>query len=1708
MLELYLHRSESTLDVMLGEHKSTFPLADVALNATTWERIYDEAVTYGRDLFDKTFRDEQLRTMLANLQANERLLLVADDPLVAVIPWEYLRDQNNKLLASRLNFVRGIPESQRKDNFSFNGPLEIIAVPVSSVDEPRILNVEGEWKNLAEAVTITSPPKSLTLKRVRPPTRSQLERSLSHQCISIVHFMGHSTSRAGKAFLAFEDARARSHLIDAADFADSLNSQVFLVVLNSCLSAVVAPTEFGNIAQALVYRSIPYALGMQFILPDDAALVLSDALYDFLLQGHSVEEAVMHTRRALEEPGKLANPAWLVGIPVLYTSLRTPASPIELTSGQPTIQPDPARLQKTCDLTALPHAPHFLGRSAEISEVLGALLSHRPADFVVLHGLGGIGKTSLARVVAERVSHHYGDRVLAVSFETFATLDANGQTLVEEYFADRFYNQLAHFYELDPAAYNTTAGLQRAILQRRMHLRSMLVLDNIETLIDAQARGDPASIALATFISRLKEGDGAILLTSRILPPTDWGDCKVINVSGLDDDAGGSLLLALLPPDRRAAALPGMHRKLSQRVKGHPLSIRLIAGRFAEATTDLETFLKEIDAELQAAEQATPTSLEDPERQATLYACLDYSVRRLTPEQRKVLDAISLFLAPFPPEFAGILDDEEHAPVQLQTLVRLGLLTATVRTFPEGELLLLELHPMQRWYIQHHLPAPDAKLQERYGEVYEQLAREAYEAYDNNSRLRYLVRQSLPDFETALQYLPPAARSSLAYHLANPYQRLGQNRRALALYEQVLEMRQELGDVHTVAVTQSAMADVLVQQGQPKEALALYEEALHTKQELGDKRGVAVTQQAMAQVLVQLGKPQEALVIYEEALHTMQELGDKRGVAVTQQAMAQVLSDQGQPQEALVIYEEALRMMQELGDVRNVAVTQSAMADVLRHLGKPQEALALYEEALHTMQELGDIRGVAVTQASMADVLVQLGKPQEALAIYEEALHTMQELGDKRGVAVTQTSIADVLVQQGQLQEALVLYEQALRTKQELGDKREVAVTQQAMANVLSEQDQPQEALALYEEALGMMQELGDVRNVAVAQSAMADVLKQLGKPQEALTLYKEALGMMQELADKRGVAVTQASIADVLKQLGKPQEALALYKEALQTFRVLEGVRDIATTQLAIAAVLRQQGQPQEALTLYKQNLSIYQELGDIRSVAVTQSAMADVLRQLGQPREALALYKEALGMMQELADKRGVAVAQTSMANVLVELGQSQEALTLYEQSLRTKQELGDKREVAVTQSSMARVLVRLGQLQEALVLYEQALRTKLELGDKREVAVTQHAIADVLVRLGQPQEALALYEQALRTKLELGDKREVAVTQANFSQLLLQLGEHHRALRMAWEAYTSLHHHGYAPDAQVVQEVLISIKGQVLGPAQFDTVWREAIDIPQPAWLRDVQAEPSPERARISAEQLSVFVTSTITVMTIIPEKRVEWRRAIEQVLQQAQSRNQAHDAEFFTAILAILAGRQPALPDDHPYAGEIRAIQDGIAARGPQEEAQPFDSDLIERSVAALLGSPQQKMEHMQYLAAQLAQATDEGLKALLQVIQLALFSKDDLSQLGRDLQGVYREAWETIAATVEAGGVDARVFEAISNNTLAVLGPAASRRGEWRNNLVEIRNQATAHGDSNMAAMLDAVIALLDTGGNPSGLGNHLKGIYAKTWQAIVERLSK
>jgi len=248
-----------------------------------------------------------------------------------------------------------------------------------------------------------------------------------------------------------------------------------------------------------------------------------------------------------------------------------------------------------------------------------------------------------------------------------------------------------------------------------------------------------------------------------------------------------------------------------------------------------------------------------------------------------------------------------------------------------------------------------------------------------------------------------------------------------------------------------------------------------------------------------------------------------------------------------------------------------------------------------------------------------------------------------------------------------------------------------------------------------------------------------------------------------------------------------------------------------------------------------------------------------------------------------------------------------------------------------------------------------------------------------------------------------------------------------------------------------------------------------------------------------------------MTVAQNRLAEWREEIVQALEQAQGTNRRYDEEFFTAILDILDERSPILPKDHPYTRVIVDIQARIASSGLESEETNQNDDLspnaelISLSIAALLGGPEEKMTHARYLADLSAGTVEEGLKALIQTIKLALFGAD-LEQLGQNLTGLYRRAWETIVLGVKRAGIDLRLLSMIAQNTLAVFGPAAEKRDEWRNTLVQLKSQAVENDLDSLVALLDAVLGLLDADGNPAGLGVNLVGHYAETWRVIIEHL--
>src|SRR5438270_8892177 len=137
--------------------------------------------------------------------------------------------------------------------------------------------------------------------------------------------------------------------------------------------------------------------------------------------------------------------------------------------------------------------------------------------------------------------------------------------------------------------------------------------------------------------------------------------------------------------------------------------------------------------------------------------------------------------------------------------------------------------------------------------------------------------------------------------------------------------------------------------------------------------------------------------------------------------------------------------------------------------------------------------------------------------------------------------------------------------------------------------------------------------------------------------------------------------------------------------------------------------------------------------------------------------------------------------------------------------------------------------------------------------------------------------------------------------------------------------------------MQGVLVSLKENFAEPAQFDALWEQSIHEPQPDWLHQIQTGSVSKKGRISQKQLDVIVANTVAVMTEVEEKRSEWRETIAGALQQTQANDGQQDGAFFAAILAILDGQEPSLPEDSPYTAKFAEILAGIAAYVQGEQA---------------------------------------------------------------------------------------------------------------------------------------------------------------------------
>jgi tetratricopeptide (TPR) repeat protein len=718
---------------------------------------------------------------------------------------------------------------------------------------------------------------------------------------------------------------------------------------------------------------------------------------------------------------------------------------------QPPPLPQPSRLHQLRAPVA-----DFVGREAELAEIISALQPAASGSAMAisgLRGMGGIGKSELAFAVAQRLAPLFPDAQVVIPLRGSSSTPLTAT------------QALAHVVQSfhPDAQLPDELGQLQALYTSCLHGRRVLIL--------ADDAGDAAQVR-----SLLPPAGCTLLITSRqrfSLPGMQAYDLET-----LPRDEAERLLLAMCPRIGTYAA------ELAQLCAYLPLALRVSAGVLANSTRDVPRYL----AQLQAARLAHLNDPDDPaDPQASVEASLALSYDALAPAAQAALSQLSVFPASFDRAAAlAVLELEDDGETQLELLVRRSLLQwdAVAERF--------DLHDLVREFAATRLPDADP-VRLRHALYYAATALESQDirylrrdavggltlfdreraqidagwawammragvdaadfllityadATAHVGQLRYDVRRErIPQLEAAVaaarRHEDRAAEAACLGNLGNAYRHIGEVRRAIEFYEQDLVTAGAIGKRQGEGNALGNLGDAYIELGQIRRAIDSYEQALAISRELGNRQSEGQALGSLGSAYFSLGETRRAIEFYEQHLVIARDIGDRRGESMALGKLGIAYRHLGEPHRAIDYCEQELAISRELGDRQGEGTALDSLGNIYADLGEFHRAKDHHEQALVIARDIGDHRSAQNALGNLGIAYVTLGEPRRAIEFYEQHLAMAQATGDRQGEGTTFGNLGNAYRALGEPQRAIDYYEQSLAIARDIGNRRGEAIT-------------------------------------------------------------------------------------------------------------------------------------------------------------------------------------------------------------------------------------------------------------------------------------------------------------------------------------------------------------------------------------------------------------------------------------------------------------------------------------------------------------------------------------------------------------------------------------------------------------------------------------------------------------------------------------------
>ncbi|AFY42235.1 tetratricopeptide repeat protein [Nostoc sp. PCC 7107] len=1077
---------------------------------------------------------------IANCRGEGLVIAIDTDKKLAHLPWEVLHDGED-FLVKRVNPVVLPLRWIEKETEPFSVEARQLRVLFMATD-PEDVQPKLEFEQEEARILADTRDFAVDLRVEESGCVSELGKVWSRYFndFDVFHLTGHASIKDEAPYTPYfitETEIGDRHETTAAELAEIFRFRFpKLVFLSGCRTGQ-APDKGAvpSMAEALIEQGARAVLSWGRPVEDRTATAAAAHLYGKLAAGYQLAQALASTYQQLFKQ-KVRD--W--HLLRLYVQGECPGALVDVLGDVPLSAPEPAYqqfLDPDTQLVRVAKPSEFVGRRRTLQRCLKAI---RTSLGVLIHGLGGVGKSTVtARLLERMVGYH--------RLVNFRQLDEDKllKTLAEQCTSERGHEILNGKL---PLMQRLTKFFSEGLNTKEQ--RFAFVLDDFEANLELrngvyvlQPQVVEVMLALLKAMQNSQLPHKVIItcrynftlseLNHRLYrePLGALGGADLIKKYNRLDSFNGSWQFQPDLPERAKTAADGNPRLLEwldQILQNSPKS--------PEAERGVEMILQKMaDKEKEFREDILAQEL----------------LKQQTPALRLMLGKLLVYELPVPlAAISPICEDISSWESHKQCAEILGLLEVTLTNnterlyrvprilsplleFPEnpkGEELYKQAAQIlyRLWWeegkgateaqsLEIHRLALLGKDEDIAGTIAFYLARN----WKNQSRFREAVQLC----KSTLEFTPDYR---VLHEIARSQEVLGEVEQAQQYYQQALEFCLETDEIEKSTIIHN-LAGIYLNKGEVEQAIALYNQSLEISERTGDVQSKAATLHCLGMIYVNKGEVEQAIALFNQSLKIKERIGYVQGKAATLHELGRIYANKGEMEQAIALYNQSLELKERIGNVQGKAATLHQLGILYANKGEVDEAIALYKESLEINERIGNVQGKATTLHQLGMIYANKGEVDQAIALYKESLEITERIGDVQGKAATLHNLGYIYTDKGEVDQAIALFNQSLEINERIGNVQGKAVTLKQLAIIYANKGEVDEAIALFNQSLEINERIGNVQAKAMTLWLLGHLAEQQGEYTKAISYLQPALEILQRLQSPDAESVS-ASLDRVMR--------------------------------------------------------------------------------------------------------------------------------------------------------------------------------------------------------------------------------------------------------------------------------------------------------------------------------------------------------------------------------------------------------------------------------------------------------------------------------------------------------------------------------------------------------------------------------------------------